>query len=50
MTVYTCPLHPEVERYRPDTCPRCGQKLVVREDERATTGRKPKDLPIRRGA
>ena len=50
MTVYACPLHSEVESHRPGTCPRCGQKLVVREDERATTGRKPKDLPIRRDA
>ena len=25
--VYTCPMHPEVRRYKPDSCPLCGMAL-----------------------
>lgn len=28
-TLYTCPMHPEIVRDHPDTCPLCGMKLVV---------------------
>lgn len=27
-TLYTCPMHAEVARDRPGTCPKCGMKLV----------------------
>ena len=27
-TVYTCPMHPEVQSDVPGTCPKCGMKLV----------------------
>jgi hypothetical protein len=47
MTTYACPLHPEIESHRQVTCSRCGLKLEPREEERATTGRKPKEVPVR---
>ena len=28
--VYTCPMHPEIERHEPGTCPICGMDLVER--------------------
>ena len=28
--VYTCPMHPEVEGSKTDTCPKCGMSLVPR--------------------
>jgi len=27
-TVYTCPMHPEVEAHEPGRCPKCGMTLV----------------------
>lgn len=29
-TEYTCPMHPEVIRKEPGTCPQCGMELQVR--------------------
>jgi len=29
--VYTCPMHPEIERSEPGTCPKCGMKLVPKQ-------------------
>jgi Heavy metal binding domain len=29
-TVYTCPMHPEVQSDRPGKCPKCGMDLVVK--------------------
>jgi hypothetical protein len=29
--IYTCPMHPEVERSEPGTCPKCGMKLVPKQ-------------------
>lgn len=26
--IYTCPMHPEVKRDKPDMCPECGMNLV----------------------
>ncbi len=26
--VYTCPMHPEVEKSEPGNCPKCGMKLI----------------------
>jgi hypothetical protein len=34
--VYTCPMHPEVERSEPGRCPKCGMDLVPKEQ--GTTG------------
>lgn len=31
VTVYTCPMHPEVVSPQPGRCPKCGMKLVPRE-------------------
>ncbi|WP_221886043.1 MULTISPECIES: heavy metal-binding domain-containing protein [Marinobacter] len=31
-TEYTCPMHPEIVRDEPGSCPKCGMDLVVRED------------------
>ncbi|WP_224484395.1 heavy metal translocating P-type ATPase [Robertkochia aurantiaca] len=32
-TIYTCPMHPEVERDQPGDCPICGMDLVKKEPE-----------------
>lgn len=32
-TVYTCPMHPEVESNKPGNCPKCGMKLVVQKSK-----------------
>jgi hypothetical protein len=29
---YTCPMHPDVVRAAPGTCPQCGMRLVPRPD------------------
>ncbi|WP_227662954.1 heavy metal-binding domain-containing protein [Marinobacter daqiaonensis] len=31
-TEYTCPMHPEIVRDEPGSCPKCGMDLVARED------------------
>ncbi len=31
-TIYTCPMHPEVESTEPGSCPKCGMFLVPREE------------------
>lgn len=31
MTIYTCPMHPEVQQDTPGRCPTCGMKLVPKE-------------------
>lgn len=30
--IYTCPMHPEVERDKPGRCPKCGMKLVPKSE------------------
>lgn len=30
---YSCPMHPEVKRGAPGSCPKCGMQLVRREQE-----------------
>jgi uncharacterized membrane protein len=30
-TVYTCPMHPEVQQSRPGKCPKCGMNLVPKD-------------------
>ncbi len=32
-TIYTCPMHPEVENDGPGSCPKCGMDLVPKEAE-----------------
>ncbi|RIJ49737.1 copper-translocating P-type ATPase [Maribellus luteus] len=32
-TIYTCPMHPEVEQDHPGDCPKCGMNLVPRKVE-----------------
>jgi len=31
-TVYTCPMHPEVQSNAPGKCPKCGMFLVAKDD------------------
>ncbi len=30
-TIYTCPMHPEVEQNKPGNCPDCGMELVMKD-------------------
>ena len=30
-TIYTCPMHPEVQAGKPGSCPKCGMKLIKKE-------------------
>lgn len=32
-TVYTCPMHPDVRRTEPGTCPQCGMALEQKQEE-----------------
>lgn len=32
--VYTCPMHPEVQSNEPGQCPKCGMRLVKKEEEK----------------
>ncbi len=36
MLIYTCPIHPEVEREQSENCPKCGTKLAPKQDGEAT--------------
>lgn len=40
MAIYACPMHPDVQSDRAINCSKCGMKLVLRQDDRATTGTK----------
>ncbi len=31
--VYTCPMHPEIEKSEPGDCPECGMKLVEKKSD-----------------
>jgi uncharacterized membrane protein len=35
--IYTCPMHPEVKQNKPGNCPKCGMRLVNKEDKKAET-------------
>lgn len=41
-TIYTCPMHPEVQQERPGKCPKCGMDLVPKEQGRAREHREMK--------
>lgn len=33
-TIYTCPMHPEIIRDKPGSCPICGMKLVPKKESK----------------
>lgn len=35
-TIYTCPMHPEIQQAGPGECPKCGMKLVPKSPSSAT--------------
>ena len=37
-TIYTCPMHPEVQQAGPGKCPKCGMALVKKNDKGQSTG------------
>jgi Heavy metal binding domain len=41
MANYTCPKHPEINSQRPDTCSKCGTRLVQRDEGGAKPGKHP---------
>lgn len=41
-TIYTCPMHPEVQRASPGKCPKCGMTLVKRTVKIKAPATKPK--------
>lgn len=44
-TVYTCPMHPEVQQAGPGKCPKCGMALVKKNIKAKTPTPKPKPKP-----
>lgn len=50
VTIYTCPMHPEIKQHKPGTCPKCGMDLVpekgaeTSEEDRAYSRMKAKFL------
>lgn len=43
-TIYTCPMHPEVQSTKPGTCPKCGMALV-RQKPKTSPVPSPKPVP-----
>jgi len=43
-TIYTCPMHPEVEQDGPGSCPKCGMDLVPKEPEESSESKSYKKL------
>lgn len=37
-TLYTCPMHPEVQENQPGTCPKCGMTLIEVEEDQPEQG------------
>ena len=42
---YTCPMHPEISKPKPGTCPKCGMKLVPRKPT-AAPGEQSTEAPM----
>ena len=38
-TIYTCPMHPEVQMSKPGNCPKCGMTLVKKTIKAAAAKR-----------
>jgi hypothetical protein len=36
-TIYTCPMHPEIQQAGPGECPKCGMKLVPKASSQPAT-------------
>lgn len=46
LTIYTCPMHPEIRENKPGKCPKCGMKLVPETPKQARTQQASKVVPI----
>ena len=44
VTVYTCPMHPEIKESKPGKCPKCGMKLVADSPKQVSNTAKPISL------
>ena len=44
VTVYTCPMHPEIRESKPGKCPKCGMKLVADSPKQVSNPPKPISL------
>ena len=49
-TIYTCPMHPEVQSNKPGTCPKCGMDLVKKTIKVAAPKTTQKKAPIKKPA
>lgn len=47
-TIYTCPMHPEIEQVGPGTCPKCGMALEPKGVPAAEEGPNPELVDFRR--
>ncbi len=45
VTVYTCPMHPEIKESKPGKCPKCGMKLVADSPKQVSNTAKP--IPLK---
>lgn len=45
VTVYTCPMHPEIKESKPGKCPKCGMKLVADAPKQVSNTAKP--IPLK---
>ncbi|MFN2439934.1 MAG: heavy metal-binding domain-containing protein, partial [Chitinophagaceae bacterium] len=47
--IYTCPMHPEVQRSKPGSCPKCGmdlEKKTIKVNAPKTAPKKTVDKPV----
>ncbi|OYZ47287.1 MAG: hypothetical protein B7Y19_07935, partial [Sphingobacteriales bacterium 24-40-4] len=45
-TIYTCPMHPEIQSDKPGNCPKCGMKLVVQKPKVSKPSTPVKKSPV----
>ena len=45
-TIYTCPMHPEIQSSKPGNCPKCGMKLVKQKSKVITQTKKEMVMPM----